>query len=134
MQISTRKLLVAKLKHNIIYYAPAIGWGILIIYFSLLPADKVPSLLKNMWDFSLHSAIYFLLAALVFLAYARYKKVVFNFTIVLYALLLVAVLGGTLELIQENYISHRRGEWFDFLANITGAGLAALAWKLIVRK
>ena len=123
-----------KNKHNIIYYTPAIGWGILIIYFSLLPSQRVPSLLKNIWDFSLHTGIYFLLAALIYLGYARHKKTAFNFTVALFSVLWVAIMGGVLELIQEFYITNRSGEWFDFVANILGAAIASLAWFLLKKK
>jgi len=134
MQISTQKLLVAKHKHNIIYYTPAIGWGILIIYFSLLPSANVPSILKNIWDFYLHSAIYFLLAALIFLGHARYKITPFNFSTVIFTTAWVAVMGGILELIQEYVILNRTAEWSDFFANISGAVLAGLIWWIIAKR
>ena len=133
MQISTRKLLVPRFKHNIVYYTPAIGWGILIMYFSLLPAGNVPSILKNMWDFSLHAGIYFLLAALIFLGYARYKKKAFHLGLALLAALLAAVMGGAMELIQEHYIPNRHSEWLDFFANILGAIIASFCWKILTR-
>jgi len=126
--------LEANKKQNIIYYTPAIGWGILIIYFSLLPSQKVPSLLKNIWDFSLHTGIYFLLAALIFLGYTQFKKTAFNLSTAFFTILLVAVLGGALELIQEYYITNRSGEWLDFVANNFGAVIASGAWFFLVKK
>ena len=39
----------------------------------------------------------------------------------------IAVLGGAIELLQENYFPPRRGEWLDWAADLAGGGLGLLA-------
>lgn len=43
------------------------------------------------------------------------------------------LLSGLVELLQEYCTVHRGGDWFDFLANITGVALATLVSYFVLR-
>lgn len=45
--------------------------------------------------------------------------------------LICAVYGGVIELLQASFTATRGAEWLDELANISGASLAALGWQVL---
>ena len=49
------------------------------------------------------------------------------------AFLCPIVFSGIIEILQENCTTYRGGDWFDFLANITGTTLATLLLFFVVR-
>ncbi|MCH8553948.1 MAG: VanZ family protein [Schleiferiaceae bacterium] len=102
-------------------YTPAIVWGILILYFSLLPSDDVPGQLKEMSDQLLHALIYGGLTLLLTLAVTVKKPEEFPFSTALLWLVFATLFGGLVEYLQETYIPGREGEWRDVLANFLGA-------------
>ena len=117
---------------HIFYYTPAIGWGILICYFSLIPSFELPGLLLNTKDVILHFSIYLILALLFVLANNRFtiKPVENNF---IYSVLLgILVMGSTIEVIQGNYVEGRQFEWSDILFNTLGS-LFAFIINLLFR-
>lgn len=117
----------------ILYYAPAIGWGILILYFSLLPGPKVPDILKSIEDFYLHFFIYFVFSFLISLASVQFSKKQISLKALGSAIILSFVLGGVIELVQEYYILNRTGGWDDVWANTSGAILASLTLRLTLK-
>lgn len=133
LQRITRKKLVLNNKHNIIYYTPAIGWGILILYFSLLPREEVPQVMIIIEDFLIHFGIYFLLALLISLGSIRFKLIRPATKTLIWAFVISSVLGGFLELAQEFLVVNRTGTLDDFLANNLGALAATLTFRLAKR-
>ena len=109
-----------KAKPAFIYYTPAIGWGILICYFSLMSSAELPNMLVSVRDFILHFTIY---AALAWLAYfgqnkfTRQKLPFKNLLIIIAACLL---LGLCLEILQELFAKGRHFEVIDILFNSMG--------------
>lgn len=134
MQTNTKKLLGVNKSLPFIYYAPAICWGILIIYFSLLPGDSVPNFLKSIWDFILHFGIYFLLTLLFILGSTQFQFKKSSITIFIIAVFITSLMGGCLELVQQYVIENRHGDWFDFFANNSGALAASFSWFLLAKK
>lgn len=49
------------------------------------------------------------------------------------AVLCPIVMSGAIELLQEYCTSYRGGDWFDFLANMTGVALATLFSYFVLR-
>jgi len=107
----------------LVLLTPAIGWGILICYFSLMPSKEVPSMLKSVQDFVLHFSIYGALSVLSFFGLTRYSF----FRLPLNTALLVSVccitLGFLIELVQERFIPGRQFEWSDVLFNSLGSAI-----------
>lgn len=81
-----------------------------------------------------HSAMYLILGLSISLEYLRTKRRGSYRTIVLWAGLMPAVMGGLIEILQANCTGGRRsGEWLDFLADATGTVTALAIGILLVR-
>lgn len=111
---------MGKRRKNIFYYTPAIGWGILICYFSLMPSNEVPGFLLDAKDILLHFLIYFFFTLLLFFGANKFSsKFLLGYSMTIIVLTSI-VLGVSIELIQENFIAGRHFEWGDILFNILG--------------
>lgn len=110
----------------ILYYTPAIGWGILICYFSLMPSAELPNVLVSVRDFILHFSIYAVLACLAYFGQNKFsfqKLPSKNLGIVIAACVL---LGLCLEVLQELFAKGRHFEVSDILFNSLGTMLVFL--------
>jgi len=104
-------------------FAPALCWGILIAYFSLMPGNEVPGLLKNMQDSGLHFSIYAVFGMLLYFAHTSFQLQSipnYNSWVIF---LFGSMLGLVIELIQENFVVGRTFQWSDFVANTTGSSI-----------
>lgn len=118
-----------KLKAKILSYTPALFWGFLISFLTLMPQTRIPRELAEMNDKLIHSGIYFLTALLIIFASLRYNfKNVLTVARMLSIWLFCVLFGGVIELLQANLVLGRHGDWLDFLANSIGALLAVLLW------
>lgn len=78
--------------------------------------------------------MYAALAGVIWLEYLYHYRGQFHPKTALYITWIIPVLlSGSIELGQEYLTDNRSGDWFDFLANITGVTLAALIGNYIVR-
>lgn len=81
-----------------------------------------------------HSAMYLILGLSISLEYLRTKRRGSYRTLVLWAGLMPAVMGGLIEILQANCTGGRRsGEWLDFLADAAGTVTALVIGILLVR-
>jgi VanZ family protein len=102
-------------------FAPAIGWGILIIYFSLLPSNELPGFLISTQDVLLHFSVYTGLGVLMVFGANRYtsKKVARPF--LLFSVVISFIIGLAIEFIQGSFVDGRHFEWADILFNTLGS-------------
>lgn len=118
-------------KPRILYYAPAISWGIFISFMTLMPGSAIPKDLAELNDKYLHGVIYFFTAGLIILGSIRYNhQNVLKKGRLISVVLFCFLFGGIIEILQHALIPGRNGSWLDFLANDIGAVLAALFWLL----
>ena len=96
-----------------------------------MPGAEVPELLKSIQGFFIHMAIYFLLALLVICGASQFSLTKVRPIIYIISLLIILIMGGILEPIQEFYIPNRVGEWEDVLANVLGGVVAVFLWRLL---
>lgn len=126
--------MIAKLKaYKLTYYTPAIVWGFLIAYFTLLPGSQVPKSLAELNDKWIHAGIYFFSASLIILATVRYnfrKSLAWKTAAIVF--LFCALFGGIIEILQHEFVSRRHGDWLDFWANNSGAAISAVLWSIIL--
>lgn len=121
------------LRNIILYNTPATVWGILILYFSLLPSQSIPPSLIEVSDLVLHVAIY---AAFTFFylggSYFQNQRVFMAFPRRIKVLIVVTFISALIEVIQELWIPGRSGEWLDLAANFFGAflGTVIVKWAL----
>jgi VanZ family protein len=108
---------------RIVAFAPALGWGILILYFSLLPGDELPGFLIHARDVVLHFLIYMIFGFFLIFGANGYtkKKVATQFLFL--SVVISFVLGLVIEVIQGYFIAGRNFEWADILFNTLGSFL-----------
>lgn len=111
----------------LLYFTPALLWGIFILYFSVMPGNEVPRFMIQFDDKLIHGGIYFFAAGLIYLGFIR-----FNFrnpisrVPVGFIVLLCILYGGAIEIVQHYFVPRRTGDWLDFLANTTGSVVCVL--------
>ncbi len=105
-------------------YAPAIIVALAILYLSLL--REVPYRIPAFsgYDKLAHALCYALLAALFTLG--RYKDKAVGWTCTWLVIIIVSLYGGAIELLQQYCFPPRTGDWWDWAADIAGAGIGTL--------
>lgn len=118
------------LRNTILYNTPATVWGILILYFSLLPSQSIPPSLIEVSDLFLHVAIYAAFTSFYFGGnYFLNNRVFLNPSKRNLILAIVILISALIEVVQEQWIPGRSGEWLDLLANFSGALLGTVIVK-----
>ena len=115
--------MVSQEKINKYYYTPAIGWGILICYFSIMPGNEVPLMLKSVADYVLHFLIYAMLGILSLLGANGFSKIKISTRLLWQIVLICSVLGLSIEIIQETFIDGRHFQLSDLTFNTLGVFL-----------
>lgn len=134
MLLLIKKPLEHKKMHKALPFTPAIGWGILVLYLSLTPGDKLPDALVALNDKFLHGFIYFFSAFLIYLAFIQYRfQNVLTRKQMVIILVICVVFGGLIELAQAYLVPRRKGDWYDFAANTCGAILSIVLMRLTHR-
>ena len=110
----------------IFFFTPAIGWGILICYFSLLPSAEIPNSLISVQDFILHFLIYSALGMLLYFGANRYTMQKLPAKGLQKILAICVSLGLSLEILQELFAAGRHFELSDILFNTLGAMVVLL--------
>ncbi len=132
----TKTLLEPKVltKYPLLYFTPALCWGIFILVFSLMPGNEVPRFMIKFNDKFVHAGIYIFEVSLIYFGFIRFRfsnKI----TAVQVGLIVLAcvLFGGTIEILQHYFVPRRVGEWSDFIANTTGCLLAVLLVSIVHR-
>jgi len=115
-----------KAKHTFLFYTPAICWGILICYFSLLPSFKIPNTLASIQDFILHFLIYGALGMLAYFGSNKFTRAKISSRTLGQIVLACFLLGFIIELLQEYFAQGRHFELSDIAFNSLGILLALL--------
>ena len=101
---------------------PALVWGLILSYFTLLPSDQLPDNMRALNDLYIHAAIYFFSAFLLVLGFQRFQ---INRRLSLrqqaLILFLCVAYGGLIEILQGTLVPGRAAQWSDFWANALGA-------------
>lgn len=105
------------------------SWPALIVYCVIFylccmfaPAEAEIEMEVPHFDKVIHFFMYMGLTGVSAIYYIHDRKGVIDMTkLILGALLLPIIYGGLIEIIQENLIEGRGGDWFDFLADILGS-------------
>ena len=105
--------------------------GIWVLCFMDIPETPLSEVrFIDKWT---HSAMYLILGLSISLEYLRTKRRSSYRTLVLWAGLMPAVMGGLIEILQANCTGGRRsGEWLDFLADAAGTVTALAIGILLV--
>jgi hypothetical protein len=113
--------------------------ALIIIYGSLSPDTGGKGILEVLGlDFKhsdklLHAGFYFMLAASIYYGFIKQMRFFSRFLIHSYSILIPAVLGGAIEIIQWKLIPTRHGELADMMVNILGIFIAFLGYRIYRR-
>lgn len=112
-------------------YSKSILCSIFIIILCFVPGDELPQPdLEILYlDKIVHFCFYFVLALIIQYEIKNKIRLRNYLFIFIYAL----VLGGCIELIQENLIVERGGDFFDLIADLSGAIFGFIVFKLFLR-
>lgn len=119
-------------KHQIVYYTPAIGWGVFIFVMSLLPSSELPNVLITTDDLIIHGGVYGVYGLL--LSWALHKSDTYSFKARVGIWTFATLFGVLVEIAQATLTQYRQFEFLDMLANSTGALLAISIFHLIYKR
>jgi len=107
----------------------------IVIYLSFFtpPSDIFLSKIPH-FDKIVHFGIYFVMSGALWFEFLRNnrnnRKPMYHAWIG--GFLAPVLFGGVVEILQEQYTVYRGGDWFDMIANTTGALLASLLARYII--
>lgn len=107
----------------------------IVIILSLAPIPEMPKLpdvkLLDKW---VHFVMYGGTCLVIWWEYLRQHTILDRKRVAVGAILLPALMGGALELMQAYLTTCRSGDWLDFVANCIGVLLGALVGYFILPK
>ena len=117
------------------YYKSAIAL-IIVLFLSLTPGSsvkEVPLIDIPHFDKLIHISMYFFLA-ITLIYNTLIKTKIPTLKIKLSVFVFCIIIGGIIEILQENFIEMRSGDFYDFIANSTGAFLGIIISKKLLTK
>ena len=108
----------------------------LVWYLSIwfLPPDYIELPSINFLDKWTHFVMYGGTCSVIWFEYLRSHQYLNKQKLFLWAWLAPTLMGGVIEIVQENCTTNRSGEWLDFAADAVGCTLGigiGLLWKTI---
>jgi VanZ family protein len=110
-------------------WLPPVLYMLLIFYLSSQP-EPLPILTQNVWDKAIHFPEYFLLCALLFRALRGEGQAMLPAALV--ALVLTSAYGVSDEF-HQSFVPQRVADFYDWLADTTGATAAAVIFSTASR-
>ena len=100
----------------------------LIWYLSIwfLPPDYIELQSINFLDKWTHFVMYGGTCAVIWIEYLRHHQSLNKQKLILWAWLAPTVMGGIIEIVQEQCTTNRSGEWLDFAADAVGVLIGAV--------
>jgi VanZ family protein len=98
-----------------------------------MPARHIPRVSIPNFDKVVHTSIYTILAVLTYCGWMMQRGFGrLHHSTLLKVIVLLALYGLTIEIMQETLTTDRHFEWLDELANTSGAVIGALTGKQIL--
>ena len=121
------------LKKAIYSFVPGIIWLLTIVVGSFMSASKVPSVAIS--DKGIHFIFYAIFAILFYIPLRVNTKRSFSLVTTIKLVIIIGfVLGSVIELVQQNLIVGRSGEYLDLLANSIGLLIGVIISEVLYRK
>ncbi|QXU44388.1 VanZ family protein [Pedobacter sp. D749] len=84
------------------------------------------------FDKMTHMGFFFVLSILLFYGKIKYQHTYTFRTLTIFKVLLVsAIIGGGIELLQWKVFTYRSAEWWDFGCDMLGASMAVFSYVLL---
>lgn len=121
---------------TVLYYLPAMGWVVLILFLCTLPGSEIPKI--SILD-KLHAdkVVHFILfgGTVILLSYGYFKQNGGLSDLGLLGIVLVVTLYGlAIEFIQKYLVVNRSFDMMDVLADGAGAAVGALIFRWIGKR
>lgn len=113
----------------------AILWTVVVLVFcNMHISDSVgkSAFFFEGFDKMTHMGFFFVLSVLLFFGKIKYQHA-YNFrTLTIFKILLInAIIGGGIELLQWKVFTYRSAEWWDFGCDMLGASMAVFSYILL---
>jgi VanZ family protein len=102
----------------------ALCWTVVVGFLCLTPSNDIPSVDIPNLDKLVHAFFHFVFTILWFLFFKKQVKKKNQNKLLLVAVCFSIVFGIGIEILQDQLTTTRNGDFFDVLANFTGAILA----------
>jgi glycopeptide antibiotics resistance protein len=110
-------------------------WAIVVVMLSLMKSEALPHIRWFQFpyfDKVVHFILYFVFATFLIHDFLHYSNIKLkHWQIVAASIFIVVGYGGFLEVLQRIPSLHRSTDFFDFLANTSGAVVAAALYRFI---
>lgn len=103
-----------------------------IFTICLIPVPETPLDAVKFIDKWTHVALYFSLGIVYWTEYYHGRSTLGGMRLFIVAVILPVLMGGLIELMQENLTDCRSGEWLDFAADAVGVLFGAAVGRFIM--
>lgn len=116
------------------YQRYAIFWTLIILVLCniKMPQSSEPGFFFEGFDKMAHLGFFFVLTILLFYGKINYQSN-YNFrSLTIFKIILIsAVIGGGIELLQWKVFTYRSGEWWDFACDMLGCLMGVFSYILL---
>ena len=102
----------------------AFSWTLVVLYFCLAPSSDIPSARIPNLDKLAHAFFHFIFTILWFLVFKKQVKKKNQIKLLISAVFFSLIFGTLIEVLQNKFTTTRNGDFFDVLANFSGAVIA----------
>ena len=107
-----------------IFFWIALCWTVVVGFFCLVPSNDIPTVSIPNLDKLVHAFFHFVFTILWFLFFKKQVKKKNQFKLLIAAVCFSLLFGIGIEILQDKLTTTRSGDFFDVLANFTGAIIA----------
>ncbi|KQN37948.1 glycine cleavage system protein H [Pedobacter sp. Leaf41] len=112
----------------------AIFWTIVVLVLCniKLPDSEGDGFFFKGFDKMAHLGFFFVLSVLLFYGKIKYQNNYGFRTLTIFKIILInAIIGGTIEILQWKLFTYRSAEWWDFGCDMLGALMAVFSYILL---
>jgi VanZ family protein len=104
-----------------IFFWIALCWTGVVGFFCLVPSNEIPTVTIPNLDKLVHAFFHFVFTILWFLFFKKQVKKKNHLKLLVVAVCFSLLFGIGIEILQDKLTTTRSGDFFDVLANVTGA-------------
>jgi VanZ family protein len=116
-----------------IFFWIALCWTGVIGFFCLVPSNDIPTVTIPNLDKLVHAFFHFVFTILWFLFFKKQVKKKNQLKLLVVAVCFSLLFGIGIEILQDKLTTTRSGDFFDVLANVTGA-ITAFVFVLFAKR
>lgn len=114
----------------------AIIWASIVVILCDIPIDDGPMgfTFFEGFDKLVHTGFFFVFTVLLFYGKIKQQRsYYYRITTVIKILVVAALLGGIIELLQWKVFTYRSADWWDLFADFTGVGMGIFSYIVLHR-